>query len=46
MPNDELHVLCFSPSIIRLIMPRRVILEGYVAHVRVERNACGVMVGQ
>jgi hypothetical protein len=43
--NEKLQNLCSSPSIIRVIKPRRMRWAGYVAHMRARRNACSIMVG-
>jgi hypothetical protein len=44
--NEELQNLCSSPSIIRMIKPRRMRLAGYVAHMRAKRNTCWILVGK
>jgi hypothetical protein len=42
--NDELHKLCPSPNMTRMMKPRRVRWVGNIARMEVERNACRVLV--
>jgi hypothetical protein len=44
--NKELHNLCSSPSIIRLIKSRRMRWVEHVARVREKRAACRMLVGK
>jgi hypothetical protein len=44
--NEELHNLYSSPSIIRMINPRRMRWAGCVARMREKRNACRILVGK
>jgi hypothetical protein len=44
--NEELHNLCFSPSIIRLIKSRRMRLAGNVARMGEKRNAYRILMGK
>jgi hypothetical protein len=44
--NEELHNLYFSPSIIRIIKPRRMRWEGHVARMGAKRNEYGILVGK
>jgi hypothetical protein len=44
--NEELHDLCSSPSIIRIIKSRKMRCEGHVARMREKRNACRLVVGK
>jgi hypothetical protein len=41
---EELHNLCSSPSIIRMIKPRRMKLTGNVARMGEKRNAYRILV--
>jgi hypothetical protein len=41
--NEELHNLCSSPSVIRMITSRRI---GYVARMGEKRNAYRILVGK
>jgi hypothetical protein len=43
--NEELHNLCSSLIIIRIIKSRRIRLAGHVARMRVKRNAYRILVG-
>jgi hypothetical protein len=45
-PNEELHNLCCSPSIIRIINLRRMRWAGHVARMRETRNAYKILVGK
>jgi hypothetical protein len=42
--NEELHNLCPSPSIIRIVTPKRMRWTGNVARMGDERNACKILV--
>jgi hypothetical protein len=44
--NEELHNLYCSPSIIRIIKPRRMRLAGHVARMWENRNAYRILVGK
>jgi hypothetical protein len=44
--NEELHNLCSSPNIIRMIMSRRLRWEGHVARMGERRNAYRLLVGK
>jgi hypothetical protein len=44
--NEELHNLCCSPSIIRMIKSRRTRLAGYVARMGEKRSAFRILVGK
>jgi hypothetical protein len=44
--NEELHNLCSSPNIIRMIKSKRMRWAGYVAGMREKRNAYRVLVGK
>jgi hypothetical protein len=44
--NGELHNLYSSPSIIRMVKSRRMILPGYVARMGEKRNAYRILVGK
>jgi hypothetical protein len=44
--SEELHNLCFSPSIIRMIKSRRMGWAGHVARMEVRRNAYRILVGK
>jgi hypothetical protein len=44
--NEELHDLCSSPSIIRIIKARRMIWAGHVARMEGKRNAYRLLVGK
>jgi hypothetical protein len=44
--NEELHDLCSSPSIIRIIKARRMRLAGHVARMGEKRNAYRFLVGK
>jgi hypothetical protein len=44
--NEELHDLCSSPSIIRIIKARRMRWAGHVARMREKRNAYRLLVGK
>jgi hypothetical protein len=43
--NEELHNLCFSPNIIRMIKSRNMIWAGHVARMGEKRNAYRLLVG-
>jgi hypothetical protein len=43
--NKELHSLCSSPSIIRIIKSRRMRWAGYEARMGEKRNGYGLLVG-
>jgi hypothetical protein len=43
--NDELHNLCSSPNIIRMIKPRWMRWAGHVAQKGEKRNAYRILVG-
>jgi hypothetical protein len=43
--NEELHNLYSSPSIIRMVKPRRMRLAGHVARMGEKRNAYMILVG-
>jgi hypothetical protein len=44
--NEELHNLCCSPSIIRIMKSRRMRWAGHVALMGEERNAYRILVGK
>jgi hypothetical protein len=44
--NDELHFLCSSPNIFRVIKSRRMGWEGHVARMREERGVYRILVGR
>jgi hypothetical protein len=44
--NDELHNLYSSPSIIRIIKPRRMRWAGHVARMGEKRNVYALLVGK
>jgi hypothetical protein len=44
--NEELRDLYFSPSIIRIIKPKRMRWAGHVARMREKRNAYSLLVGK
>jgi hypothetical protein len=44
--NEKLHNLYSSPSIIRMIMPRRMRWAGHVAQMREKRNAYRILRGK
>jgi hypothetical protein len=44
--EEELHNLYSSPSIIRMIKPRRMRLAGYVARIGEKRNVNRILVGE
>jgi hypothetical protein len=44
--NEELHTLYCSPSIIRMIMSKRMRWAGHVARMEEKRNACRIFVGE
>jgi hypothetical protein len=44
--NEELHNVCCSPSIIRMIKSRRMRWTGKVARMGEKRNAYRILVGQ
>jgi hypothetical protein len=44
--NEELHNVYSSPSIIRMIKPRRIIWAGHVARMMEKRNVYRVLVGR
>jgi hypothetical protein len=44
--NEEIHDLYSSPSIIRIIKPRRMKWMGHVARMGEKRNACRLLVGK
>jgi hypothetical protein len=44
--NDELHSLCSSPSIIRMIKSRWMRWAGHVTRMGERRNACRILVGK
>jgi hypothetical protein len=44
--NEELHNLCSSPSIIRIIKSRRMRWAGHVVCMGAKGNACRVLVGK
>jgi hypothetical protein len=44
--NEELHILYFSPNIIRQIKSRRMRWAGHVACMGEERNVCRVLTGK
>jgi hypothetical protein len=44
--NDELHDLCSSPSIIRIIKSKRMGWAGQLARMGEKRNVCRLMVGK
>jgi hypothetical protein len=44
--NEELHILCSSPGIIRIIKSRRMRWAGHVARMGKKRNAYRILVGK
>jgi hypothetical protein len=46
LQNDELHSLCSSPNIVRIIKSRRVRWAGHVAHMGEGRGVYRVFVGR
>jgi hypothetical protein len=44
--NEEFHNLCSSPSIIRIIKPRRMRWAGHVARMEEKRNAYNILAGK
>jgi hypothetical protein len=44
--NEELHNLCYSQIIIRMIKSRRMKWAGHVARMGEKRNACRILVGK
>jgi hypothetical protein len=42
--NEELHNVCPSPSITRMMKPNRVRWAGHVARMGEKRNACRILV--
>ena len=44
--NEELNDLCSSPSIVRVIKPRRMRWTGHVAHMGERRGVYRVLVGK
>jgi hypothetical protein len=44
--NEELHNLCSSPNIIRMIKSRRMRWKGHVARMGATRNAYRILVGE
>jgi hypothetical protein len=44
--NEELHNLCFSPNIIRIIKSRRMRWAGHVARMGEKRNVYRLLVGK
>jgi hypothetical protein len=44
--NEELHNLYSSPSIIKIIKPRKMRLAGHVARMGEKRNAYKILVGK
>jgi hypothetical protein len=44
--NEELHNLYSSPSIIRIIKPRRMRLTGHLARMGEKRNAYKILMGK
>jgi hypothetical protein len=44
--NEELHILYFSPNIIRMIKSGRMRWAGHVARMGVSRNAYRILVGK
>jgi hypothetical protein len=44
--NEELHILCPSPNIIRIIKSRRIRWVGLIACMREMRNAYKILVGK
>jgi hypothetical protein len=44
--NEELHDLCSSPSIIRIMKSRRMRWAGHVARMGEKRNVCRLLVGK
>jgi hypothetical protein len=45
LPNEDLHNLLSSPSIIRMIKSRRMRWTGHVARMGEKRNAYRILVG-
>jgi hypothetical protein len=43
--NEELHNLCSSPSIIRMMKSRRIRLAGHIARLGEKMNASGILMG-
>jgi hypothetical protein len=46
LPNEELHDLYSSPSIIRIMKSRRMRWAGHVARMGEKRDACRLLVGK
>jgi hypothetical protein len=44
--NEELNYLYSSPNIVRVIKPRKMILEGHVARIEERKVVCMVSVGK
>jgi hypothetical protein len=44
--NEELHILYFSPNIIRMIKSRRMRWAGHVARMGTKRNAYRILLGK
>jgi hypothetical protein len=44
--SEELHNLCTSPNLIRLVKSRRMRWAGHVARMREMRNAYNILVGK
>jgi hypothetical protein len=44
--NEELHDLCFSQTITRIINARRMTWAGHVARMGEKKNACRLLVGK
>jgi hypothetical protein len=44
--NEKLHYLYSSPSIIQMIMSRKMRWAGHVTRIREKRDACRILVGQ
>jgi hypothetical protein len=44
--NEELHNLCISPTIIRVMKSRRMTFIGYVARMGEMRNSYDILVGK
>jgi hypothetical protein len=45
--NEELHILCCSPSVIGMIKSMRMMRwAGHVARIGAKRNACKILLGK
>jgi hypothetical protein len=46
LQNEELHILYFSPNLIRMIKSRRMRCAGHVARMQEKRNVYRILVGK